>query len=490
MSYTSYRDPETPSKKPIHRRQFSYDADEEDHALDFNPNDFILPDGTQPLDPAVIQRIEDATKLLRELEVNKEMEEIVAPSPGRESSASNKENEEPETILKNDDVDYDGDDDDMVFGKTSTPKGAGKERVRSSAGEMVMDEDAETDDTLRIGVKLSGSTSKRNQKDRTTSLDDANTEIWLLKSIVKDQEREIRELKKIIADQAAQAELMNGAEVHTNRRGKFHFSGDYKHPSFTIGLDERDSPFYSRPSRHDPDETVEEDPKPERTRKEKMPLFFKKMHMEQRKRKVAWAEEDKEGSDRNTGRAKKAKHTGSPLQFDNTKLASDIRYDSKVALGSLSDWGMSLGGSDCKEMGVFGGHKAKLSREDRHLTIATAENEDSNFDAEGSSTSSANRDIFGWANSMVKKNGVGTRMVGKSEDKGGMRGGGVVDAEDEIDIYNKWMPTGDLAKDSLTLSKMKAEIKRLKQKRAGRQPREKQVEELKAMKGELKEMEE
>lgn len=392
----SYRDPETPSKKPTHRRQFSYDADEEDH-LDFNPNDFTLPDGTQPLDPAAIQRIENATKMLRELEFNKEMYDMVGATPSGESSASNKENEEPASALKSDDVDYDADEDDMIFGETATAKGKGKEPVRYGAGETAMEEDAQTDDTLRIAPQTSGSTSKGSQKECATSLEEASTEIWLLKSIVKDQKREIEELRRVIADQAAQAK----------KGGKLGLFDQLKYPSFTLGIDDRDSPFYSRPSRYDPDETVEEDFKPKRPRKENMPLFFKKTHKEQRKRKAVWAEDDEQEMgdfSRNSARAKKVKHKGRPFQLENTNMAPFSSDDLKFRDDATTELIMEkLGGGTFKEYCSSKGPKKETK-------------------------------------------GVAGGEFDKSENKGDMRRCGVVDAEEEIDVRN-WLPTGDMAKD-------------------------------------------
>ncbi|KAF8852777.1 hypothetical protein BDZ45DRAFT_749259 [Acephala macrosclerotiorum] len=489
----SYRDPETPSKKSTHHRQFSYDADEEDH-FDFNPDDFILPDGTQPLDPAAIQRIEDATRMLRELEVNKEMHDMVGASPGGGSSASNKENEEPETLLKGDDVDYDGDDDDMVFGKTTTRKGKRKEAVWSGADNNAMEEDAQTDDTLRMTPQPYISTPKRNRKELATSLEEANTEIWLLKSIIKDQKREIKELRQVIADQAAQAELMSGSKVQAKQGGKLGLFSEQKYPTFAMGIDDRDSPFYSRPSRHDPDETVEEDFKAKRPRKEKMPLLFKKMHMDQRKRKAAWAEDngqEMQDFDRNTGRAKKVKHKGRPFQMDTTEMASYVKGDFGDA---LPDWSMlGAGVSDSKrDSGSSAQRQIKSSKKERYSTTSAAESKNTDFNTDDNSTSVNRMEILDRHFSEPKSNGVTDGKVDESENKGVVRERGVVDAGEEIDVHN-WLPTVDIVKDRLASNRIKAEVERLNRNKEARQPREKQREELKAkkqLKVELEEMEE
>ncbi|KAE8443780.1 hypothetical protein EG329_001374 [Mollisiaceae sp. DMI_Dod_QoI] len=196
-----YRDPETPpnkSKLPVAHYD-NYDADDEDTA-DFDSAIFVLPDGTSALEPEQLKSVEDATNLLKELVFqSKNKQKKASTSPVGTSSDSDKENEDP--ALFGNIPEDENDDDDMIFGDENDGCGQSRQAGRACDrnSESDTDEDAATADTI-IGMraeKRSRAQAKRDNMERKISLDEANTEIWLLKSIIKDQAQEIELLKEV-----------------------------------------------------------------------------------------------------------------------------------------------------------------------------------------------------------------------------------------------------------------------------------------------------
>ncbi|KUJ21380.1 uncharacterized protein LY89DRAFT_432587 [Mollisia scopiformis] len=192
----SYRSP----KSPLQSAGFSsssappplpnYDADDE-FTLEFDVSSVVLPNGEPALDPAALKRIEEATRIMNELELE------TSTFSSEATSGSDKENENPSA--SDGDMEVEGVDEEDHF------------EVRSIAS--ITDEDAMSNDSINVAINAETSASQVDKLDKAemaTRLKNANTKIWLLENIVKDQQGDIGKLVKINEEQARTIQALIG----------------------------------------------------------------------------------------------------------------------------------------------------------------------------------------------------------------------------------------------------------------------------------------